>query len=105
MGTYENIKRRRKELGYTQEDLANKLGYSDRSIIAKIEHGKVDLQLGRLEDIAKALEIEPYELLGLDVPDQADIDELVALYRASTNEQRKMILAVARSLSSSQNTL
>ena len=40
---YSNIKTRRKQLGYTQTELAKKLGYADKSMIAKIEKGQVDL--------------------------------------------------------------
>lgn len=40
---YTNIKKRRKALGLTQTDLALKLGYADKSMIAKIESGNIDL--------------------------------------------------------------
>lgn len=40
---YKNIKSRRVELQMTQSDLAVKLGYADKSMIAKIEKGAVDL--------------------------------------------------------------
>ena len=39
---YINIRNRRKELGLTQAELAEKLGYADKSMIAKIEKGSVD---------------------------------------------------------------
>lgn len=43
LALYDNIKKRRMELGMTQDDLAKLTGYTDRSSIAKIEAGKVDL--------------------------------------------------------------
>lgn len=43
MNLYENIKRFRKEKGLSQEELARMTGYTDRSSIAKIEKGDVDL--------------------------------------------------------------
>jgi repressor LexA len=61
---YENIRERRKELGLTQSDLAHKVGYSDKSMIAKIENGKVDLGQSKILEIAKALQISPSELTG-----------------------------------------
>jgi transcriptional regulator with XRE-family HTH domain len=61
---YKNIKNRRKELGMTQQELANKSGYSDRSMIARIERGDVDLTITKLVDIADALKISPSALLG-----------------------------------------
>lgn len=39
MTTYDNIRNRRIELNLSQEELAKKLGYSDRSAISKIEAG------------------------------------------------------------------
>lgn len=61
---YKNIKNRRKELGMTQQELANKSGYSDRSMIARIERGDVDLTITKLVDIADALKISPSALMG-----------------------------------------
>ena len=40
---YKNIRRYRKELKLSQEELAKRTGYTDRSSIAKIEKGMVDL--------------------------------------------------------------
>lgn len=40
---YKNIRSRRLQLGMSQEELAQKVGYTDRTSIAKIEAGKVDL--------------------------------------------------------------
>ena len=38
---YENIKKLRIERGLSQEELARRTGYTDRSSIAKIENGSV----------------------------------------------------------------
>ena len=40
MKLYERIKKRREELGMSQDELAQKLGYKSRSTIAKIEKGE-----------------------------------------------------------------
>lgn len=63
---YKNIKHRREALGMSQETLAKKVGYTDRSSIAKIEAGKVDLSQTKIMEIAKALQISAGELMGLD---------------------------------------
>lgn len=63
---YKNIKARREELGMSQDALAKKVGYTDRSSIAKIESGKVDLPQSKILEIAEALRISPGELMGLD---------------------------------------
>lgn len=61
---YINIKNRRQELHLSQEALAAAVGYTDRSSIAKIEAGKVDITLSMLKKIAHALDTEPMILLG-----------------------------------------
>ena len=40
---YDRIKKLRNSLGWSQEELAKKVGYADKTSIAKIEAGKVDL--------------------------------------------------------------
>ena len=40
---YDRIRARRLELGLTVEDLAQQLGYKDKSSISKIENGKADI--------------------------------------------------------------
>ena len=60
---YINIRNRRLELAMSQEELAHKVGYTDRSSIAKIETGKVDISVGTLRKIAEALETDPLTLL------------------------------------------
>lgn len=63
MSVGENIKARRMALDMTQEDLANAVGLSGRSMIAQIERGsKVpNLILGR--DIAKVLQCDLNDLV------------------------------------------
>lgn len=61
---HKNIKARRKELKMTQSDLAEKLGYADKSMIAKIEAGLVDLPQSRIEAFAVALNTTKEALTG-----------------------------------------
>lgn len=61
---YKNIKNRRTKLGMTQSDLAEKTGYADKSMIAKIEKGQVDLPQTKIELFAKALNTTPADLMG-----------------------------------------
>lgn len=61
---YSNIKNRRLELGLTQNDLAQKMGYSDRSMISRIENGDVDLPQSKILDFARVLETSPSDLMG-----------------------------------------
>lgn len=60
----DRIRQRRKELGLTQEELANKMGYSSRTAISNVEKGGEDLTSTRIEKYAKALDCEPAYLMG-----------------------------------------
>ena len=52
---HKNIRHYRKLLKMTQEDLARAAGYTDRSSIAKIEKGQVELPQERIEVFARIL--------------------------------------------------
>ena len=53
------IKSRREELGLTQEELADRVGYKSKSAIQKIERGVNELRQEKIETFAKALETTP----------------------------------------------
>lgn len=61
---YKNIKKRREELKVTQQTLAEKIGYADKTMISKIENGLVDLPQTKIIAIAKALHTTPGALMG-----------------------------------------
>ena len=62
----ERIKERRLAMGYTQEELANKLGLQ-KSAIAKYENGRVEnIKRTVIKDMAIALECNPSYLMGWD---------------------------------------
>jgi len=61
---YENIKHLRKARRMSQEDLAFKTGYTDRSSIAKIEAGEVDLPQSKIEVFANVFNVTPQYLMG-----------------------------------------
>ena len=78
MEIYDNIRRLRTEKKMSQQELAEKTGYTDRSSIAKIEHGEVDLPQSKIILFAKALKMTPGELMGDDGiirPEMATIQE------------------------------
>ena len=55
---YERIRRLRKSIDMTQTELAVLMGYSDKSMIAKIEAGKVkELKLILKADVKGSLEV------------------------------------------------
>jgi transcriptional regulator with XRE-family HTH domain len=60
---YSNIRYYRKLRGMTQEQLALKIGYSNRSTVARIEKGDFDLSQSKIIAIAEALNVTPGELM------------------------------------------
>lgn len=69
MKTHENIKLLREKMGLSQEELALKVGYKDRSSIAKIEAGLVDLAQSKIAAFASALSVTPAQLMGISDAD------------------------------------
>ena len=73
---YGNIRVNRKSLHLTQQELAERMGY-ERSSIAKIERGDVDLPLSKIRAFAEQFELPLSELLGLGTAEaQREIDLL-----------------------------
>ena len=56
---YERIRHLRINAGMSQEDLAHAMGYKDRSMIAKIESGKVDISQRKI--ITDEMPVVPYD--------------------------------------------
>ena len=76
MNTYEIIKQLRQQMHMSQDELAKKTGYSDRSSIAKIEAGKVDLSESKISLFASALNVSPAQLMGISEDTSAPAMEL-----------------------------
>ena len=66
MSLGQNIRIYREKLGLSQEELAKKLGYKDRSTIAKIEGNVNDITQSKIAAIAEALQTTPAALMGWD---------------------------------------
>ena len=64
MTLYERIRHRREQLGISQGQLAEELGYTNRSTIAKIESGKNDITHSKIVAFAHALSTTPQYLMG-----------------------------------------
>ena len=96
---YERIKRLRKAIDMTQTELASLMGYSDKSMIAKIEAGKVDLTQSKIVAAAKALRTTPSYLLDGDettIPESyiSELSEaeqrVIMAYRQASEERRQI---------------
>ena len=59
----EKIKQRREELGLSQDELAEMMGYKSRSTIAKIEKGVNDVTQTNIVKFAKVLRTTPAYLM------------------------------------------
>lgn len=101
---YKNIKARRLELGLSQEELAVKVGYSGKSMIAHIERGDVDLTQSKIVAIANALSVSPGDLMGWDDdPEQLSPaeDHLLSIYRDLNDEGQEKLVDYADDLAAS----
>lgn len=81
----ERIKEKRIELGWSQQELAKKAGYSDKTAISKIEHAGNEVTLKQIKRIAKSMNVDPTEFMGwsevthntlIDTPDVPFIFEV-----------------------------
>ena len=73
------IRERRLELGMTQEQLAHKLGYKDKTAINKIELEKNDVNQTKLVKIAEALDVPPTFFIE-DVVHEPHTDSVLMAY-------------------------
>ena len=84
----ERIKRRRDELGISQEQLAEILGYKSKTSIHKVEQGITDLPLSKVKMFAEALKTTPSYIMGwtleeekinlLSKRERLQLDELIS---------------------------
>lgn len=64
MNIGERIKLKRNERGWSQRDLAAKMGYSNHSTVGKIETGKVDLPQSKVIQFSEVLGVSVAYLMG-----------------------------------------
>ncbi|MDN3579232.1 helix-turn-helix domain-containing protein [Mucilaginibacter flavus] len=94
-----NIRTLRHQHGWSQEDVANRLGISIPAF-SKIETGVTDINLSRLEQIANIFELNVVNLLALDAeeidltPSNLSVAQKKLVDREAeiANLQRKVIL-------------
>ncbi|WP_377110880.1 helix-turn-helix domain-containing protein [Mucilaginibacter litoreus] len=102
-----NIRTLRHEHGWSQEDVANRLGISIPAF-SKIETGVTDINLSRLEQIANIFEVSVVNLLSLEYTEEPAVQDesfniiqkkLLDRETEITNLQRKVILLYEELLS------
>jgi transcriptional regulator with XRE-family HTH domain len=74
----EKVKARRVELGWTQRDLAAKMGYKNHSTVARVEAGEVDLPQSKIAQFAEVLDVSPAYLMGWISEDESKKNDQLA---------------------------
>ena len=103
----ENIQRLRKSLGWTQEDLAKRMGYKSKSTINKIELGINDIPQNKIVKFAEVLETTPADIMGWTEteqiklpPEEIELNEgeqmLLELFRKIPEDQQGLVLNLIR---------
>ena len=91
----ERIKKRREELGLTQEELAKKLGYKSKSSINKIEMNKNDISQSKLIQFASVLDCSPTYFIVTDTYPALPTDKVMEyaekITMLSPNNQRSVM--------------
>lgn len=75
----ERIKSRREEIGLSQQQLAEKLGYKSKVTICKIENGERELRQKSIKVIADALLTTPAYIMGWEDKDENNDDYIKAV--------------------------
>lgn len=103
------LKMARKAKNMTLQELADAVGYTNRSTIATIEAGKQDITASKLQAIARVLEVSPYYLqFGEDEPreliierhnisDISDIEKrLLTYFRRLSDSEKEAIVNILK---------
>lgn len=106
MGIGETIRKKRIEIGYSVDELADLLG-KNRATIYRYEKGDIEnLPITTLEPLAKALKITPAELMGWDDDEPKDTGiNTIAAHAVGelTDEEQKKIIEYVKFIKSQRN--
>ena len=101
----ENILMFRKRKGWTQEELALKMGYKSKSTINKIELGINDIPQSKIAKFAEVLGTTPADLMGWEElnkssPDKLELTEgeklLLDLFNRVPEDKQELVLQMIR---------
>ena len=91
----QRIRRRREELGITQDELAKMMGYSGRSSISVVELDKRDITWENVCKYAKVLQCSPSYLMKWQDPiDEDDLEILEEVYEDPVLRKKLMDYAI-----------
>lgn len=89
MNIKDRIRERRLELGMTQDELADKVGFKTKGSVCKLETGDRSIPIGRLRKLAEALETFVDYLIGNESPKTGDVHEYYCLKKESNKPTDK----------------
>ena len=103
MTIYERIRQLRINNGMSQDDLARSMGYKDRSMITKIESGKVDISQKKIIAFARVLGTTPAYLMGwddqpADPPPDPEISIVSGMMENMSKDQIQQLITLVRQL-------
>ena len=104
---YDRIRKLRIAQDMSQDDLARAMGYKDRSMITKIESGKVDISQKKILAFALILNTTPRYLMDGDTVEQTReelSEEQRVLFRLAKNAKPEALRAAAAVLKSMEET-
>jgi len=115
---YQNIRLYRKQAKLTQDELAKLAGYTDRSSIAKIEKGLVDLSQTKIKQFADIFGVAPSTLMGwveeieerpeemaqlhFEMIEDVDLSEMFPDFKKLDEQQRKLVKDLVHSLANAK---
>ena len=97
-GLGDRIKKRRTELGWSQEELARQMGLKSKSTICKIEKGEDNLTTTAIRKYADALQTTPSVLMGWE-DNRIDSYYSSQEYYDSLTDEEKYLIETFRDMS------
>jgi transcriptional regulator with XRE-family HTH domain len=110
----ERIRQRREAIGMSQDELAKRMGYKDRSSVSKIEKGNDDnIYLDTIQRTADILNCSPLYLMGWqdesdnindkEIPDHLKkYAQFIDMYEHLNDNNRELVDNMIQALSSKQ---
>ena len=84
------VKQLRTEAGLSQSELAQRIGYSSKTAISKIENDTLDINRSTVVALAKALNTTPIYLLGWENKDEPSENSSSERYLALSPKKKEL---------------
>lgn len=120
MSIGQKIKQRRTELGWSQRDLAARMGYNNNSTVARIEKGTVDIPQSRIVKFSEVLGVSIAYLMGweeeikqdpvalaerhFEILMDEDIADIFEDFKVLDGQQRQLVKDLVHSLAQTKKS-